>query len=853
MFKVLNKISKTKKRISKINSNLFSQKINNIPKKTLAIPLKTPVFPITPVQLELNQKKMSYIDYYLQENNFLTIIYPKQKNITDYFKKENYYPLGSYCKIEKLNDNIIGLRTINKIDIIDINGNFVDYENPNDAEDTLKKELGILKKDKLELEINSDKNDFKSSNCSDMNEDVILFSEVKELDTFDFENLDFDLRVKIDNLVELTRNISAPRSGNTSYTVNYSDFDDFLENLGVLSLQTGLFTDEQILPLYVTGDFGKRIEAAFEIVEKMHAFSNRMRDIGKIAERNIQMRKQKEISNEIYNVVKNIAKKDQITPIDKVAEEFSQKNAPKHVLEIFEENLQRIKDLDKSNQEYNVIMNYMKWIACLPFGQQSEENYDLIKAKKILDDDHYGLKDVKDRVLEFLAIGKIKNSVKGKILCLEGPPGVGKTSFAYSVAKVLNREVFRISLGGENDISVLKGHRKTYIGSKPGKIIEALKMCKNENCVIIIDEIDKTAQANVFGDPQSTLLEILDPEQNNSFVDNFLDFPVDLSNVFFICTANNTQNISQPLLDRMDLVTLSSYTNLEKSEIYKKYLLPKAIENTGLENYKDLFVIEEDVVFEIIDGYSREAGIRSLQKNTNKLLEKIAFKIIEFVEKSENTEIEDIKLNFEKIVITKKNLKEYLGAKIFDKDDLYDKLIPGVVKGLAYNNFGGSVLYIETSLSSKKQKQNLKLTGKLGDVMKESMNIAYSFTRNFLKKKFDNNFLEKHEIHVHVPEGATPKDGPSAGAAFTTSLLSLALKKSINKKIGMTGEISLKGKIMKIGGLKEKVLAAKREGLEIVVLPEDNKETVEELPEEIKEGMEFVFVDYYEDVYSKVF
>ena len=853
MFKVLNKISKTKKRISKINSNLFSQKINNIPKKTLAIPLKTPVFPITPVQLELNQKKMSYIDYYLQENNFLTIIYPKQKNITDYFKKENYYPLGSYCKIEKLNDNIIGLRTINKIDIIDINGNFVDYENPNDAEDTLKKELGILKKDKLELEINSDKNDFKSSNCSDMNEDVILFSEVKELDTFDFENLDFDLRVKIDNLVELTRNISAPRSGNTSYTVNYSDFDDFLENLGVLSLQTGLFTDEQILPLYVTGDFGKRIEAAFEIVEKMHAFSNRMRDIGKIAERNIQMRKQKEISNEIYNVVKNIAKKDQITPIDKVAEEFSQKNAPKHVLEIFEENLQRIKDLDKSNQEYNVIMNYMKWIACLPFGQQSEENYDLIKAKKILDDDHYGLKDVKDRVLEFLAIGKIKNSVKGKILCLEGPPGVGKTSFAYSVAKVLNREVFRISLGGENDISVLKGHRKTYIGSKPGKIIEALKMCKNENCVIIIDEIDKTAQANVFGDPQSTLLEILDPEQNNSFVDNFLDFPVDLSNVFFICTANNTQNISQPLLDRMDLVTLSSYTNLEKSEIYKKYLLPKAIENTGLENYKELFVIEEDVVFEIIDGYSREAGIRSLQKNTNKLLEKIAFKIIEFVEKSENTEIEDIKLNFEKIVITKKNLKEYLGAKIFDKDDLYDKLIPGVVKGLAYNNFGGSVLYIETSLSSKKQKQNLKLTGKLGDVMKESMNIAYSFTRNFLKKKFDNNFLEKHEIHVHVPEGATPKDGPSAGAAFTTSLLSLALKKSINKKIGMTGEISLKGKIMKIGGLKEKVLAAKREGLEIVVLPEDNKETVEELPEEIKEGMEFVFVDYYEDVYSKVF
>ena len=853
MFRFIKKISNSKKNITKSQNKYFSQKPPLLPKKTLAIPLTTPVFPITPIQLELNQTKMSYIDLYLQQNSFLTIIYPLKKEITDFSLLKNYYPLGSFCKIEKLNENIIGLRTINKVDILDISSHVIDCENSNDVEDTLKKELGIMKNEKLDLEMNFGKEDFKSSGCGDMNEDVVLFSEVQEVGFFDFENLDFDLRVKIDNLVELTRNISAPRSGNTSYTVNYSDFDDFLENLGVLSLQTGLFSDEQILPLYVSGDFGKRIKAAYEIVEKMHAFSNRMREIGKIAERNIQMRKQKEISNEIYNVVKNIAKKDQITPIDKLSEEFSQKNAPKHILEIFDENLQRIKDLDRTNQEYNIILNYMKWIACLPYSQTSPENFDLQKAKKILDDDHHGLKKVKDRILEFLAIGKLKNSVKGKILCLEGPPGVGKTSFAYSVAKVLNREVFRISLGGENDISVLKGHRKTYVGSRPGKIIEALKICKSENCVIIIDEIDKTAQANVFGDPQSTLLEILDPEQNCSFVDNFLDFPVDLSNVFFICTANDVGGISQPLLDRMDLVKLNSYTNLEKSEIFAKYLLPKAIENTGLENYKDLFTIEEGVVFQIIDGYCREAGIRSLQKNTNKLLEKIAFKIIQFVEKTEEENLENIKKNFTKIKITKKNLPDYLGQKTFDKDNLYSKLIPGVVKGLAYNNFGGSVLYIESQISSKNPKQSLKLTGKLGPTMKESMNIAYSFTRNYLKKKHNNNFLEKNSIHIHVPEGSTPKDGPSAGIAIASSLISLALRKNISRGIGMTGEISLKGKVLKIGGIKEKILAAKREGLRVVVVPEGNRESVAELEGDVRDGIEFVFADYYEDVFERVF
>jgi len=479
----------------------------------------------------------------------------------------------------------------------------------------------------------------------------------------------------------------------------------------------------------------------------------------------------------------------------------------------------------------------------------------------VLNEDHYGLKEVKERILEFIAVGKLKNSVEGKIICLVGPPGVGKTSVGKSIARALNRDFFRFSVGGLSDVAEIKGHRRTYVGAMPGKIIQALKKVQTENPLILIDEIDKLGKGT-HGDLSSALLELLDPEQNNAFLDHYMDVPVDLSRVLFVCTANVLDTIPGPLLDRMEVISLSGYVAEEKTNIGLQYLSPQALAINGLE--KKNVKLHKDAIELLIHSYARESGVRGLKKLIDKIYRKAALKLVKAEElattKEEIEEAKNMKLD-----ITAENLKNFVGPPIFTSERLYDKTQPGVVMGLAWTSMGGSSLYIESTLDkplSYYDSDNKKVysvpqfnqTGQLGSVMKESSIIAYTFAKSFLLKHDPTNtFFQYASIHMHVPEGATPKDGPSAGCTITTALLSLAMNQSVKDNVAMTGEITLTGKILKIGGLREKTIAAKRSGVKYILFPEDNKNDWNKFPEYIKEGITGIPVGWYEEIFNFVF
>lgn len=435
----------------------------------------------------------------------------------------------------------------------------------------------------------------------------------------------------------------------------------------------------------------------------------------------------------------------------------------------------------------------------------------------------------------------MKGQVAGKILCFAGPPGVGKTSIAESIAKSLGRKFHRIALGGDRDTSSLKGFRRTYVGAQPGKIISALKKAGTENPVILLDEIDKLTTRNHQGDPSSVLLEVLDPEQNSMFTDDYLDYAVDLSKVFFLCTANDLSYVPQPLLDRLEIIDVSGYTSKEKKFIYDNHLKPKAIINSGLNDKIEYsFEVKDDAVEKLISDYCRESGIRSLQRYTNRIFEKIAYQIV-----SEN---------IKKIEVDITNLKKFIGPAHFSSKRIYEKTPCGVSVGLGFNNYGGTIMYIESNISDFKDKgQKLNITGNVGKVMNESCSIAVSYAKSFCSKKLNKVFFEENSVHLHFIEGAIEKDGPSAGIAITTAFLSLALNTPVENNIAMTGEISLLGKVLPIGGVKEKVMAGKREGMSRLILPIKNKDDVLELPDYIKEGLEFYFVENYEEVFKICF
>lgn len=497
-----------------------------------------------------------------------------------------------------------------------------------------------------------------------------------------------------------------------------------------------------------------------------------------------------------------------------------------------DEELSKLQILEPTSPEYTVTRNYLDWLTILPWGKQSQDNYDLRRAKRTLDRDHFGLEDVKTRILEFIAVGKMKGDIAGSILCLVGPPGVGKTSVGMSIASALNRKFYRFSLGGMRDEAEIKGHRRTYIGAMPGKFIQAMKTVRTENPVIMLDEIDKIG-ASFRGDPASALLEVLDPEQNPAFRDHYLDVPFDLSNVLFITTANQLDTVPSPLLDRMEVMRLSGYILQEKVEIARRYLIPKALVNHGLS--KNQVTVRKEALVTVIDGYAREAGVRSLEKQIKKIMRKAAMKF------SENHD--------KKFVVFKKDLESYLGKPSFLQEELIEDR-PGIVTGLAWTSMGGVTLQVEATAISSNRK-GFKQTGQLGKVMVESSEIAYSYVMAHLQDfGAESDFFDDHFVHLHVPAGATPKDGPSAGITMATALISVITGKKTVKGLAMTGELTLTGRVLPIGGVKEKVIATRRVGLDTLILPKGNQKDVEELPEYLRAGLKFHFAEDFKEVHK---
>jgi len=494
-----------------------------------------------------------------------------------------------------------------------------------------------------------------------------------------------------------------------------------------------------------------------------------------------------------------------------------------------EEELDKLRVLDPQSPEYNVARNWLDWLTQLPWGKYSEDLLDLKRAKKVLDQGHDGLEDVKDRILEFLAVGVLKSEVSGSIICLVGPPGVGKTSIGRSIAESLGRKFYRFSVGGMRDEAEIKGHRRTYIGAMPGKFIQALKDCDTANPVIMLDEIDKIG-ASFQGDPASALLEVLDPEQNNEFMDHFMDIRFDLSKALFVCTANTLDTIPGPLLDRMEVIRLSGYITEEKIQIAKHHLWPSLLKESGLT--KEQVQITPAAIRHVIEGYARESGVRNLKKQLAKLIRKLAFKFV-------TTDLESTKIHVNE-------LEDMLGQPRFAPEKVNQQI--GTVTGLAWTSMGGATLTMEASRVHTLNR-GFKLSGQLGDVMQESAGIAYSFiSSNLDKYKADPEFFDKAFVHLHVPDGATPKDGPSAGVTMATALLSLARDEAIKTPLAMTGELSLTGLVLPVGGIREKVIAAKRIGIKELILPEDNRKDYQELPDYLQEGMTVHFAKHFDEV-----
>ncbi len=530
-----------------------------------------------------------------------------------------------------------------------------------------------------------------------------------------------------------------------------------------------------------------------------------------------------------------IEKDDKVTEIDAIQEKLKDLILSKEAKKIIDEQIEKLNLLDNHSPEFHVTRSYIQTILDLPWGKYSKDNTDIKKAKKILDKDHYGLNDVKEVILEFISTIIKTEVVAGNILCLVGPPGVGKTSIGKSIANALNRKFYRFSVGGMRDEAEIKGHRRTYIGAMPGKIIESLKRTETANPVIMLDEIDKIGKS-FQGDPASALLEVLDPEQNKDFLDHYLDLRFDLSKILFITTANQLDTIPQPLLDRMEIIQLPGYILEEKMEIAKRYLVPNQMQNHGLK--KEEFTISPKAIESIIDKYAREAGVRNLEKQIKKVMRKATLKL---TEGNEST-----------VKVTQLNLEKFLGKEVFSAEELYKKSISGVVLGLAWTSMGGATLYIEAAITSNGK--GFKQTGQLGSVMKESSEIAYSYIESLIRTDEESkNFFSENYIHLHVPAGAVPKDGPSAGITMALALYSLVKNKPVKDKLAMTGEITLTGKVLPIGGLREKVIAARRVGVYELIVPKDNKGDFERLPDYIKEGITMHYADYFVDVIKAAF
>jgi Lon-like ATP-dependent protease len=652
----------------------------------------------------------------------------------------------------------------------------------------------------------------------------------------------------------------------------------------------------------------ERAEKSLLLLRKEAELVKLQQDIGRRVEEKISKDQRKYFLMEQLRSIKKelgLEKDDKTALVQKFRERLEPVKdvLPEAASRVIEEELEKLSALEPASSEFSVTRNYLDWLTVLPWGRSSEERLDVDAARAVLDEDHYGLTDVKDRILEFIAVGRLRGSTRGKILCLVGPPGVGKTSIGRSIARALDRSYFRFSVGGLSDVAEIKGHRRTYVGAMPGKMVQCLKATGTSNPLVLIDEIDKLGRG-YQGDPASALLELLDPEQNNSFTDHYLDVPVDLSRVLFVCTANQLDTIPGPLLDRMEIIQLSGYTGAEKRDIARTYLEPQARADAGVP--PGAVTVSDPALEALVQDYAREAGVRNLKKLLEKIYRKAAVKLVQHGiegtldkaagagEEGEASSTEEKKSEEQEklagsgsggvvpasppppqvrrtaeeeaaaaaafpepiVAVDIDGLKDFVGQPPYPSDRIYrDHMPAGVVTGLAWTPLGGATLYVEAASVEKGEgKGGLRATGQLGDVMKESTIIAHTYARKFMEQlRPDSAFFADHALHVHVPAGATPKDGPSAGCTLVTALLSLALDTPVKPDLAMTGEVTLTGKVLPIGGVKEKALAAKRSEIKHIIFPIGNKRDWEELGEEVRAGLEPHFVEEYKEIYGLAF
>ncbi|KAB2930815.1 MAG: endopeptidase La [Candidatus Contendobacter sp.] len=594
---------------------------------------------------------------------------------------------------------------------------------------------------------------------------------------------------------------------------------------------------EELQEILATAPVLERLKKVIVLIKKELEVARLQTHIRKQVEEKMSEHQRKFFLREQLKAIQQelgIAKDDRTADVDRFRERLTTRQVPEAALKRINDELDKLAILETGSPEYAVTRNYLDVMTELPWGIYSTDHLDLKHAREILDRDHDGLDDVKDRIIEFLAVGALKGQVGGSIILLVGPPGVGKTSIGRSVAAALDRKFYRLSLGGMRDEAEIKGHRRTYIGALPGKFIQAIRDAKTANPVIMLDEIDKIG-ASYHGDPASALLEVLDPEQNTEFLDHYLDVRFDLSKVLFICTANQLDTIPVPLLDRMETIRLSGYITAEKLQIARNHLWPKLLERSGLA--RDRITLGDEALRQIIEGYAREAGVRNLEKQLGRIVRKSAVQIVEGREGP--------------IAVEPPDLDGYLGKPPFKTETPMSGV--GVVTGLAWTAMGGVTLNVEASLVHSKNR-GFKLTGRLGEVMQESANIAYSYLSAHLEEyQADPRFFDEAFVHLHVPEGATPKDGPSAGITMATALLSLARGQQPTRPLAMTGELTLTGQVLPVGGIREKLIAARRVGIHEIILPEGCRGDAEELPEHIREGLALHFVERFRQVVDLVF
>lgn len=663
------------------------------------------------------------------------------------------------------------------------------------------------------------------------------FRAVIEEIVFDSDNLDSETEVEIEAFVRnvfdaFEEYINIGNRVSPEILISLADIEDVDRFIDTIAANIYLKSSQkqEILEEF---DIRKRLELIYSILlEEIDILKIEKKITLRVKKQMNKVQKEYYLREQLKAIQKELGEEEDInSEADEYREKLKKIKAPKTTKEKIEKEIDKFSKISSMSPDVSVSRNYLDTIFSLPWNKETKDKLDITKAKDILDEDHYGLEKVKERILEYLAIRTLAKSLKGPIICLVGPPGTGKTSIVKSIARALNRKFVRISLGGVRDEAEIRGHRRTYVGSIPGRIINGVKEAQTKNPVFLFDEIDKMA-ADYKGDPASAMLEVLDPEQNKDFVDHYLEIPFDLSKILFVTTANSLGNIPRPLLDRMEVIEVSGYIEEEKLNIAKKYLLPKQIKEHAL---KENFIkIDDETLRSIINHYTREAGVRTLERTIGKICRKVAKKYVEDP-------------TLEEVVINKSDLETYLGKDMFKYQLAEVNPQIGLVNGLAWTEVGGVTLEVEVNVL--KGKGEIVLTGKLGDVMKESAKTGISYIRSIVDKfDIDPEFYKTNDIHIHIPEGAVPKDGPSAGITMALAVISALTKRPVPGNIAMTGEITLRGRVLAVGGVKEKLLAAHRAGITKVLIPKECEADLDEIPENVKEKMEFVLVEHMDEV-----